>query len=264
MHYLWITPFSVRKNKDGLCAIPLEAVDMAVINANLYKSADFTLWYDRDFVNDATLFWLGSFVHAMSVHDNLRLRNLREIPTYAGNGLFNKEDRSIPGGRAGNLYSRADLARVLVLQHHMNTQEADRQPRFVVYSDIDCPDLQLGWAVRAMSMGGLVANDMGDAVSHGYIGLDTHHCGLRKIFDECVSATEIRAQEWGVGSLPFETFWERAPVFNKETGERGQSRRLLPPIGYRISRPEWIENLGVCPNPRGLHGIGGGGNLIGL
>lgn len=189
VNYIWINPEQVIDAPENPeCAINLGNIKRAINNANSYPMADFNLWIDKKLMGAYSLSCIEAFISKHAQSANIQIHDLQDIANYRKDPYFIPlkpgqygyvsaafNDRS----SVRNVYSRADYARMLVLEHCMETMP-DRTR--IIYSDIDCRDIKLGKALRRMDEFGVAIYNMGKDISHGYIGLASDNPLIKKHF----------------------------------------------------------------------------------
>lgn len=220
VNFIWI-------NKDKTTAAPdnpspmieMQNIRNAVDNANKYPDADFRLWIDLKLMDEYTAFCIERFIDENAEHGNIALRDLQEIPDYVNDSLFTPPSSLGKGGLSrnfniaayvkdrkgpGNVYSRADYARILVLDHCMETE---RKRGRIIYSDIDCPDVRLPEAEKLIDKYGVAMHDLSIFVpSHGYIGLNANMFPVRNHLRQLKYRTSEAAHKGHQGFRAFEIF----------------------------------------------------------
>lgn len=239
VNYIWINKSKAVANPaNRACSINLANVMKATTNANLYPDADFRIWVDKNLLDEYSLFCLESFIADHARAGNIRIHNLQDIPDYANDLYFVPLDSGKQGGLSymfnsrsspRNVYSRADYARILVLDHCMKT--APEQNR-LIYSDIDCPDIRLPEALATLDKYGVVIHDLGEGcVSHGYIGLVTDNEAVKTHFEPLKWETRRAAHDDELGFKAFDAFLTKLGMPNSTWHNVIGLTDLLPPIG---------------------------------
>ena len=168
LNYVWINKEPIITHEDGeLCGIPLNRIDRAHQNAKAYPETAFNIWVDYKLLDCSTRFFIESHDHINSP-DNVQLRDLNDIPTYAENAHFSPE-----GGT--DIWARVDYARLLVLEHCLKTTDVD----VAFYSDFDTRDVSIEnkEALKSLHkygvvLGSVIKDDGGKGmVENGYFGL---------------------------------------------------------------------------------------------
>jgi hypothetical protein len=172
VNYLWISKKRSEYERAPMCSVPLESVHRAIENANRYPNASFSLWLDPKTIDDSTHFFVTSYLYAHSHHRNINIRNLRDIPAYTENPIFNPDKNH-------DIWARCDLGRYLVLEHVL----LETKPDYAIYSDLDMKDVCVDEACRIMDTHGLAiaayrhehANGLVDeGLENGYLGVSRH------------------------------------------------------------------------------------------
>lgn len=215
VNYIWINaqPKALIDLENPVCAIEMGNINRALKNANLYPEADFQIWVDKKLLDDYSLFCLDCFMREKARHGNITLHNLQDIPDYANDPYFVPSStdkdylRDQFNNRSGsrNIYSRADLARILVLDHCMRSHPERNR---IIYSDTDCHDISLPETLPIMSEHGVAIHDLdSEWASHGYIGLATDNTNVREQFKTLKTNTqEVAHRRNGLGFMAFGLF----------------------------------------------------------
>ncbi|MCB1537943.1 MAG: hypothetical protein KDJ49_03065 [Alphaproteobacteria bacterium] len=247
VNYVWISelPAQDSETRENMCTVPLQHVHRAIENANRYPDADFILWLDNRLLDDLSRFWVASYIYQCSDHRNVILCDLNAIPAYSGEDLFkNTDHKGKNRSGAGSVYVRADCARILVLDHCLK-QNRDRP--FILYSDIDCPDLKLAEAGRVVQQHGVAINSLGRffwITSHGYIALSPSRRDVGMLFPLLCDETIKAAQKGDLGDRAFSRFLNRLghyAIINR----RGIQLRALPPMRQNIEALPYLQLLGI-------------------
>ncbi len=238
VNYIWVNHRKTETDPDNpICAIEMGNIKTAVNNANKYPDADFRLWVDKKLMDDYTVFCIESYIEDHSRSGNISLCNLQDIPDYAGDPYFvpltpkDKGYLSCEFSRGGprNVYSRADYARILVLDHCLQTEPGRSR---IIYSDIDCPDIRLPEALALMRKHGVAIHDLGsDCVSHGYIGIAADNATVREKFSALKKATRKLAHADELGFPAFEKYLKKLRMPNNRWHDTIGLPDLLPDIG---------------------------------
>lgn len=245
INFIWINSREAESDpQNPVCSIELANIKSAVDNANKYPEADFRIWVDKKLLDDYSLFCLESFIRDHAKGGNVALHDLQEIPDYAGDPYFVPLKPTDPGYvlyefnrvQPRNVYSRADYARILVLDHCLQTC-ADRSR--IIYSDIDCPDIRLPEALPRMEQYGVAIYDMksrfsgNPSLSHGYIGLAADKPDVRKLFKFLKWETRDLAHQDYIGARAFEDFLFRMKLPFEKSHDKIGIPDLLPEMGTR-------------------------------
>ncbi len=238
VNYLWINKDkSVLNLKKPQCAISMSHVQCAVVNANKYPEADIQIWVDKKILDDYSLFLLQSFIEEKSKHKNVTVCDLQSIPDYANDCYFVPLEPTEKGYLNDaysrvclrNAYSRADYARILVLDHCL---QVNAERPYIIYSDMDCKDLRLPEAKKVMQRYGIVIHDFGGGhASHGYIGLLPGDGKIEKHFPSLKSQAFDCAHQGSLGVRAFDNFLEAIGMPNKQWFEIIGLPDLLPAVG---------------------------------
>ncbi len=171
VNYLWITQKRSEYEPVPLCSMPLESLHRAIENANRYPNAFFSLWLDPKTLDDSSRFFVTSYIYAHAQHRNLNIQNLRDIPAYAENPIFNPDKNH-------DIWARCDLARYLVLAHVLTMPMTD----YAIYSDLDMKDVCVDEACRIMDIHGLAIAAYRDAHANGLVdeGLENGYLGVSR------------------------------------------------------------------------------------
>ncbi len=245
IHQMWICMVRSDGGCSGIASsIPLQYVDRAIANANRYPQADFTVWYDGVVTDDLSRFWLGSLICADARHGNVRVRDLRDIPAYAAEPLF--DARAVTDGRrdAGSVYLRADFARVMLLAYLAR----QGRHRFAVYADMDCADVCVPEITDVMRAHGVVLNALSSAhafrVSNGVIGLDLARPDMSAQLDRLVADTRTDIAEKSLADGAFVAFLTRLGGMDDAVFFKIQ-RALLPPVYADVPPNPLYRSLGI-------------------
>ncbi len=141
MNYVWINARkTIRDETTPLCCVPLHYIDNAIENARKNPTVDTRLWVDHDMLDRQSLSYLQDHLAASGAR-NLTLHDLRAIPSYAQNSLFDPD-------KPKNIWLRVDLARLLAVRHCLS--EADAEDVF--YSDFDINGMFLNHPNKTKSL----------------------------------------------------------------------------------------------------------------
>jgi hypothetical protein len=138
VNYVWINKdvFTINDSDPSapLCGIPLHYVDKAIANAKQYPDTQFQIWIDPQYLTDTpSEFFLQSHLYYNDCQ-NITVRDLNNIASYATDAFFNPENRN-------NIWHRVDLARLLALQDCLNHNEDKK----AIYADFDIEDVFFGF-----------------------------------------------------------------------------------------------------------------------
>ncbi len=228
-----------------MCAIGLEKIERVVANANQYQRADFKIWVDSKLLDDSTRFWLGSFVHNASKAKNIEICDLQSIPDYAEDPLFYGQHVNKRSDREGwgNIYSRADYARIIMLDHCVETEKSRSR---IFYSDTDCQDIRLPEAMRIVDDFGIAIHGTGNlTLSHGYIGLSNRDNEIKSGLKSLKADARVSAHAGQLGCNAFGVFLERLGLPHKTWMPLIGLKGLLPEIGYEMSANPVLKQLGI-------------------
>lgn len=252
VNYLWITPLKTEFDSgDPVCAVNLGNIECAVSNANKYPEADFLLWLDKKTLDEYSQFCIESFIKDYSKHKNIKIQDLRNIPDYANNPFFIPPDPSqtgsllSPHNRQGkkNVYARADYARVLVLGDRMQNMP---HLTCIIYSDIDCPDIQLGKTLEIIEKHGIAINYIvGTEISNGYIGINPHKRCIKTHYAELKFDSRELAHQGFLGYPAFGRFLEKI-----EAEHEGQNEDYQIAI-FNLVSSVFTEPDNVSYTPKG-------------
>ena len=163
VNYLWLCARGpLNTFPDYATRLPLHYFERAYANAKQYPEAEFNFWFDSNQLTFRDGFFLDSHRHAFEAN-NIQIRDLQSIAEY----------REMPGFAADTniaLYARADCARILVLNHLLQTQPDNR----AVYSDLDCEDVAIRNADIAEIIdehGFVCGRSGGHHICNGYIAV---------------------------------------------------------------------------------------------
>lgn len=237
VNYVWINSRKVIPKPDKEeCSLNFGNFKRAIRNANKYPEADFRIWVDKSLLDEYSLFCLDSFVQENGQHGNVCVHDLQEIPDYSGDPYFVPLEKGEKGYLMGefnrhgprNVYSRADYARILVLDHCLKEPSPHSS---LIYSDIDCPDIRLKEALPILKKYGVVIFDMGSAtVSHGYIGIDRDNEAVTSNFEKLKLDTRKAAHRDDLGFEMFDKFLKRIKLPNAEFHNIIGLPNLLPAV----------------------------------
>src|SRR3954469_1626473 len=82
--------------------IEMQNIKNAVDNANKYPDADFRIWVDLKLMDQYTAYAIERFIGENAPHGNITLRDLQEIPDYAGDPLFTQSSSLRKSGLSRN------------------------------------------------------------------------------------------------------------------------------------------------------------------
>lgn len=246
VNYIWInSKKAAYDHNNPVCAIEMAYIQRALDNANRYPEADFKLWVDKKLLDPYSLLCVESFINERAKNANVLIHDLQEIKDYAADEYFvppestKKSSLSDTFNRSAprNVYSRADYARILVLDHCMQTYPAYTQ---LIYSDIDCPNVRLPEAAQIIRAHGIAVYDMGGGgrISHGYIGIDPQHSGVKKHFPTLKSRTGSSAHYHLLGYVAFGEFLSNLGLPIEKSHKKIGLPNLLPAM---FSRPNHLS-----------------------
>jgi len=160
LNYVWINVcHDDIIERDELCSVPLHYFDMAYDNARRYPNVEVNIWVDYALLDGPSRFFVDSYGYCADT-PNVKLRNLRDIPAYAQTPMFDVDSER-------PIWCRVDYARLLVLQHCLNTEAADD----IFYSDFDVADVALNHPNlrRCMDRYGCIMGKS-DILENGFLG----------------------------------------------------------------------------------------------
>lgn len=277
VNYIWINNQKTETDSEHpVCAMNLGNIKRAVDNANLYQTADFRIWIDKKLMDEYSQFCIESFIEENSRFGNIEVHDLQDIPDYAGDEYFvpvkpvarKMRSAAFPGldevqrsladdfssrSAPHNVYSRADYARILVLDHCMKIFPDRRR---LIYSDIDCEDVRLRDVLPKLRRYGVAIHDLGaDCVSHGYIGIAANKPSIRETFNSLKADTCVAAHHDQLGFKMFDAFLGTLGMPNRTWHDVIGVRQLLPSmytepatISYKPAGDfnAWIQNRGAA------------------
>lgn len=149
LNYVWCNrePFTPTTGVD--CGVPLHYVDKAIDNAKRYPDTAVNVWLDNDLLDAKSIALTKAHIEKSGL-SNIHLHDLCEIPAFRAEreGLFDphRDVVAIRGLKPEqithqhhNVWGRVDLARLLVVDHCLETTRA----KDVLYSDFDTDDARL-------------------------------------------------------------------------------------------------------------------------
>lgn len=165
LNYVWINMKADGVQKEGddfLCSVPLHYLDKAYDNGRRHADTEVRIWIDAAYLNPMSRYFVDSHAH-LEAPDNVRFMNLRTIPSYDGNKIFQPDS-------GASIWTKVDLARFLALSHCLKTTEAEK----VFYADFDVKDVQLDNQRTDMLLkrhGMTLGLSPEDIISHSYIAI---------------------------------------------------------------------------------------------
>jgi hypothetical protein len=232
VNFMWINRKKALTDfADPVCAVELANIKRALENANQYPEADFNIWVDKKLLDDYSLMALECFIDEFAGNGNVKLRDLQEITDYKNDDHFKPRYVSAHFNEVSerNIYSRADYARILVLDHCMETEP--RRNR-IIYSDIDCPDVRLDKTLPVIMNFGVVVGDISDGIlSHGYIGLATDEPDIRSQLKVLKLKAAAKAHGYHLGHMAVRDFLESLSMPFDRWYKKIAVSGLLPPVG---------------------------------
>lgn len=166
LNYVWINMKADESGKtcdDFLCSVPLHYLDGAYGNARKYDDTEVRIWIDPAYLDPMSRYFVDTHAH-LEAPDNVRFMNLRTIPAYDQNEIFQPE-------KGTSIWTKVDLARFLVVSHCLQTTDAQR----VFYADFDVKDVELDNQRTDMLLnrhGMTLGLSPENIISHGYIAVD--------------------------------------------------------------------------------------------
>lgn len=254
VNYMWVNSHKTEMDPENPeCALNLGNIKRAVDNANRYPQADFRIWVDKQLLDEYSQFVLEQFINEFSNTDNIKVHDLQDIKDYAEDPYFVPLTSKQKGflkdafSRCGdrNVYSRADLGRILVLDHCMQT-EPERSR--VIYSDIDCPDVRLGEVLPLTDKYGVAIHDLGfSCVSHGYIALAADNERIREQMRFLKADSIQDAHRNKLGFMAFESFLNRLDMPNHKWHKVIGLKNLLPEMHTSPVRVDYTPKESFMP-----------------
>jgi hypothetical protein len=234
VNYVWVRKDVFEPDMDDseslLCGVPLERIDMALVNCKKYPDAQFVIWLDFDELDPLSLYFVDSHIYTAGIQ-NITVKNLRDIPDYASSQVF-----EIP--HAIDVYPRADFARLLAVAHM-----TDEFPRSAVfYADFDVEDVFIthNSVTGALQKKGFVfAKTDEDPIENGYMGF-FGKTG-RECLDDIISDNRNEARYNRKGYTSVLTVVEGCiPEVVVD------DLSILQPRGYEIPKPSHYSDLNIC------------------
>ena len=137
INYIWIN--KEKAEEDGSSGptnpMPNKYTDNVAKIAGIYNQDEIRLWVDDTLLSESQ----RNFLRGTSERKpNLTINDLNEIPAYKNEDLFRKVERE-PHDEYDPIWQKVDYARVVVLEHLLETSDADE----VFYLDLDIIDPRL-------------------------------------------------------------------------------------------------------------------------
>lgn len=228
LNYVWINVcHDDIIERDELCSVPLHFFDRAYENARRHPDVDVNIWVDYALLDDASRFFVDSYGYFADT-PNVKLQNLRDIPAYAQSPLF-KINMEHP------IWCRVDYARLLVLQHCLETKAAED----VFYSDFDVADVALDhpYLKRCIDRFGCIMGKS-QVLENGFMGFRRETKAASFLKDTLIPATlDVTAQGAENGYPAFKRNFKR--WFNKAFPVQSwlvskPMHNVLEPMGYKL------------------------------
>lgn len=254
VNYMWVNSHKTEMDTENpTCALNLGNIKRAIDNANRYPQADFRILIDKQLLDEYSQFVLEQFIDEFANTGNIKVHDLQDIKDYAedpyfvpltsGQKGFLKDAFSRSGDR--NVYSRADLGRILVLDHCMQTEPARSR---VIYSDIDCMDIRLGEVLPLLDKHGVAIHNLGShCVSHGYIALATDNEDVKKYMPFLKADSIQTAHRNELGFTAFESFLNRLEMPNQDWHDVIGLDNLLPEMHTAPIRVDYTPRARFVP-----------------
>lgn len=265
LNYVWIdkTLAPEPKGDEPLSSVPLHYFDKAFTNARRYPDTQVNIWMDYDLLNLTSRFFVESHVY-MEAPENVVLRNLRDIPRYANNPLF---DRHKSQKDFASIWSRVDLARFLAIEYCLSQSDIDE----AFYADFDMEDVDLDNPLtklrlqkRGLTLAFVEVRDVAQQLldiepqkimAHGFIAVDrSAHVYIKVcLLDELEKGAEhgnvfkalVNALYDRKRSNKLKDFFVRHE--NHESFFQSYTTDVkLPPMGKEMDRPALYEEIGLC------------------
>jgi len=249
LNYLWLNPQRPIANNAPHGGVPPEALERMFENARRYPQARVILWLEGEY----------DFMRP----DNVELRNitpqLLNKNMYERDGYMYSSPQVFPAffssNNPGNIWSRVDMARLLMLRHCFETMPVQD----VFYADFDTADVKLDApeVLKFLDKDGFVlAKTTGGMLENGYFGLRR---GEGEVFlNKCL----LPASTWDLGytaktpdaagqftkdGRPLNTGWPTMfMAVGKWAKQKGRNPnhygvQLLEKQGYRLPAPNAIQ-----------------------
>ena len=247
INYLWIDSKKFKGHQNALCSLPFKLLDKAIENAKRYPEHKFKLWIDYEMTDETSLYLIASHLYIQGI-TNIEIENLRDIPSYDQCSFFSHDS-----DYTKSIWARVDTARLLVLQHCLETTKAAQ----VFYSDFDIDDV------------GVNRDDVQDILSnHGFvighaeastilenqyfgIGRNDNHNFLQKVIRKTVrEISDFASNGWNSMKKAVAKINEDT---NHQTSDETFSVPIGPPTGHVIKRiPAYID-IGINEEERYSH-----------
>lgn len=220
VNYVWM-----EQNREAPSPIPTYFFRRLQDNAERYPKANFQLWVESDQSHEP-----------YDKPANVEIHQLNEVPSFSTSPTLQAKK---------DIWPRVDMARLLVLQHVLDTT------RFVTaaYADFDIPDVQLcSTALQArlerfgLALGGTVDPSTGVLITpfhNGYMAFQSHG---KKILDYVIARLECRRRSTGRN---------RSVVYFAMVGalERCAKGEAAPDTTLPMDWRETVASLPVAPPP---------------
>jgi len=242
LNYVWINdkPDNIDMLRDDLCSVPLHYFDRAFKNARDYPDVDVNIWVDYAMLDGYSRLFVDSYT-LMQEMPNVRLHNLRDIPTYVQTPMFDTSGQH-------PIWSRVDYARLLVLEHCLGNMPA----RDVFYADFDVQNVKLDQKNLKDCM-----NHYGCIIGRADI-IENSFFGFRKgtkaedflvstLLPETLEATR-KGTENGYSAMKHNFtrwFYKTYPVNGFLTGR--PEHRVCKPMGYILPPNPMHTEVGIYP-----------------
>lgn len=229
VNYVWINSRPDQPGRAEECSVSLKHLDRAYENARSYPSAQFNVWVDYNFLDERSRKRLEAH-NNQCAPPNVELRDLNDIPAY-------REAKIFKPGVARNIWMRVDLARVIVLDHVLESGEA----RYALYADFDTPDVRLNEARLRMDKYGVAlgttgANkeNEGGAVENGYFGFQRKKDGPKFVRGLLASTFRAAACDKMNGYSAFRQLSGEWASARKTGWQEMTVHKVLYSMGYTI------------------------------
>lgn len=257
LNYVWVNrePY-ISGVDDALCGVPLHHIDRAITNARYYRETPVSIWLDNDLLDDASLHMVASHVYIQDVK-NIRIRNLRDIPSYRENAdLFDWQRSSanlddyngISKDDKHNIWGRVDLARLLAVRHAL-----DEGAQYALYADFDNDDVSLNGPEMLdilkkhnMVFGVTTSNGKREIFENSYFAFGQQRSDIR-FLDRMIDSTieDVSKGVNGYGAYYMAIFnYALEHGIEDEMVELGYPA-VVHPMGYKIPQPKLYVDEGI-------------------
>lgn len=197
---LWLKPKF--KIPEGLRVDPMpsEVCENIVLISNQNSRSDVLLWIDSRQIVGWQHEWISKLINLTQTR-NLQIRDLNEIPEYASNELFERQDESSRWRKDKHalIWRQVDVAKILVCLQG-NYEQTFYSDTDVVNLSIESQEIQGVLGKFGFIVGGIVFRGGFEATENQAFGFDRTY---KNVFEDVYSLTLQEAQNGRNGYLAF-------------------------------------------------------------